>query len=189
MTYVINFFGGPGSGKSTSATGLFSLLKMNGISAEYVSEYAKDIVWEETQKLLDNQLHIFAEQFRRQWRLRDKVEYIITDSPLIIGKFYFDFYNEKIKEETGRYPHKRKYIDCLHEMMKAGFEEFENINIFVERNKKYNPNGRIQTEDEAKEIDSIMRNHNINYNLITNSKNSIEDTFNYLSEFYVNEEG
>ncbi len=100
MTKVIALCGGPGVGKSTVATGLFSELKQRKISCEYVSEYAKEITWEGTQKLLENQMHVFAEQFRRQFRLLNKVDYIVTDSPLIFSSIYFDFYYKSLKEQV-----------------------------------------------------------------------------------------
>lgn len=34
---VINFFAGPSSGKSTTAAYVFSQLKLNGISCEYIN--------------------------------------------------------------------------------------------------------------------------------------------------------
>ena len=43
---VVNLFGAPGAGKSTGAAYIFSQLKMAGINAELVTEFAKDKVWE-----------------------------------------------------------------------------------------------------------------------------------------------
>lgn len=43
---VVNLFGTPGAGKSTGAAYIFSELKMRGINAELVIEFAKDKVWE-----------------------------------------------------------------------------------------------------------------------------------------------
>jgi len=45
---VVNLFGAPGAGKSTGAAYIFSQLKMAGINAELVTEFAKDKVWEES---------------------------------------------------------------------------------------------------------------------------------------------
>lgn len=43
---VVNPFGIPGAGKSAGAAYVFSKLKMKGVNAELVTEYAKDMVWE-----------------------------------------------------------------------------------------------------------------------------------------------
>ena len=58
MTILCNIYGGPGSGKSTSAAGVFSLLKTHGVNAELVTEFAKDLVWEGRDVTLDNQPYI-----------------------------------------------------------------------------------------------------------------------------------
>lgn len=56
---VVNLFGVPGAGKSTGAAYVFSKLKMKGINAELVTEFAKDIVWENNSRGLKNQEYIF----------------------------------------------------------------------------------------------------------------------------------
>ena len=177
MTKVINFFGGPGVGKSTAATGVFSALKTKGVNCEYVSEYAKETVWEETNALLDNQLHIFAEQFRRQFRLVDKVDYIITDSPLILSCVYFDHWfkqrNTKMFDDD--------YCKLTKQYFLEGYRQFENVNWFIVRAKAYEPKGRLQTLKEAQGIDNDVMNYLVNtwtdYQL-TDSVHAIEDATN-----------
>ncbi len=39
-TTIINLFGGPGCGKSTLAAEIFSILKKNGISIEFIKSIA-----------------------------------------------------------------------------------------------------------------------------------------------------
>lgn len=85
---VINLISGPGRGKSTTASGLFYKMKINGLNVELVNEYAKDMTWENRQNILKDQLYIFAKQNRKLERLRNKVDYVITDSPLILGLAY-----------------------------------------------------------------------------------------------------
>ena len=43
---IVNLFGAPGAGKSTGAAYIFSKLKLAGVNAELVTEFAKDKVWE-----------------------------------------------------------------------------------------------------------------------------------------------
>lgn len=52
MTKIINFIGGPGVGKSTTALGVAYNLKKRRLNIEYVAEYAKDVTWEGTHALL-----------------------------------------------------------------------------------------------------------------------------------------
>lgn len=134
---VINLFSGPGCGKSTTAAGVFSLLKLHGVNAEYVPEFAKDLTWEERHKTLANQYYIWAKQYHRMWRLRDEVDVIVTDSPLLLTLMYGEIC------ET----HRSTVVSTFNDI-------FDNVNYFLLREKKYNPKGRSQTEQEAREIDT-----------------------------------
>ena len=51
---LVNLYGAPGSGKSTGAAYIFSKLKMAGVDAELVTEFAKDKLWEESKAPFDN---------------------------------------------------------------------------------------------------------------------------------------
>ena len=64
MSYVINLVGGPGSGKSTTAAGLFFLMKIRGLRCELVTEYAKELSYDKNWSDLKRQLHVLAEQER-----------------------------------------------------------------------------------------------------------------------------
>jgi hypothetical protein len=184
LTKIINLFGGPGVGKSTTATGVFSQLKQKGISCEYVSEYAKDLVWDDITGLLNNQIHVFAEQLRRQMRLVGKVDYVITDSPLLLSCVYWERWWTK-----GNQFFSPDYCYRTLDYFVATFEQFENVNWYIERNKEYVQKGRIQTEDEAKEVDKQVKEwldkyaghlpHGFPYTK-THSKASIEDIVNSI---------
>ena len=85
---IINLFGGPGTGKSTTAAALFYKLKMMGINCELVTEFAKDITWEKNKKALACQPYVFGKQCYRIERCVDQVDVIITDSPLPLSILY-----------------------------------------------------------------------------------------------------
>lgn len=141
---VVNLFGGPGTGKSTYATRLFSDLKVAGVNAEYVSEYAKDIVWGKEFAKLDDQLYILAKQNRKLHRLQGQVDVAVSDSPLLLGLHYAPPY----------------YLGSTYTALtKELFATYQNLNIFLTRDpaKKYNASGRMQTEEEAKKIDESLR--------------------------------
>lgn len=154
QTKVINLFGAPGVGKSTISAGLFYEFKKHGISCELVSEYAKDIVYDDTHILLENQLHVFSEQFRRQYRLLNKVDYIITDSPLLLAIVYYDWFDNKRKgpklSSTFRYN--------FREFMRTTFNEFNNLNYYVlDKSDIYDPNGRIHDQIDSKKLDEMIK--------------------------------
>ena len=87
-TKYINFFGGPGVGKSTKSAQYFALLKKQGLEVELVTEVAKDLVWEERHRTLDFQAYVTTKQYRNLKRLQGKVDYVITDGPVLLGQIY-----------------------------------------------------------------------------------------------------
>lgn len=133
---VVNLFGVPGAGKSTGAAYIFSKLKLAGINAELITEFAKDKVWEENSTIFqpDNQVYIFGKQFYRMNRCKDKVDVIITDSPLLLSSFY------NSSEILDKAFNKTVY-NC--------FCSFNNKTYLLKRVKPYNPKGRLQTEEES----------------------------------------
>lgn len=152
---LINLFGGPGTGKSTGAAYIFSQLKMAGVNAELVTEFAKDKVWEGNKEVFKNQAYIFGKQYFKISRCADKVDVIITDSPLLLSIIYND------NPILG---------DSFNETVKNVFSSFNSMNYILSREKEYNPVGRNQTEDEAKEVDiqvkELLDSEKIAYELV-----------------------
>lgn len=138
-TLVINLFAGPGAGKSSLAAAVFSLLKMHDINTELVTEFAKDLTWENRQDILnDNQYYVWGKQYHRLWRLNGKVDIIVTDSSLLLGLMY------GATDEP----------ECFKNSVIHSYNKFDNINYFITRTKKFNQNGRNQNECESKDIDN-----------------------------------
>jgi hypothetical protein len=148
MAIVINLFAGPGVGKITNAAKIFADLKMKGINCEMALEFAKDKVWEESFRTMDDQIYIFGKQFHRIWRLKDKVDVIICDSPLPISIVY-DKENSK----------------AFHELIMEQFNKFSNLNFYLKRSAVYQESGRVQTEEEAKKIDKVVEGILIDYKI------------------------
>lgn len=95
MNLVINLYGGPGTGKSTTAAWLFALLKARGINAEYVQEYVKQWAWEERQPVKYDQFYFFGKQSRKEYSLFKNVDVIITDSPVSLSSYYAKLFGTK----------------------------------------------------------------------------------------------
>ncbi len=139
-TLVINLFGGPGTGKSTTAAGVFHHLKLLGVNCEMALEYAKDKVWEDSAHVLDNQLYVFGKQFHRIWRLLGKVDIIVTDSPVLLSILYYE-------DKNPFFP----------EMVVFEHSRLNNLDVLLGRVKKYNPAGRLQTEEKARALDDKIK--------------------------------
>ena len=137
---IVNLFGGPGTGKSTSMAHIFAELKWRNIECEMAPEYAKDKVWEQTVAVLENQMYIFGKQHHRIWRLAPVVDVVVTDSPLILSCIYG-----------------RKMTPEFKAIVLQSFNVFDNFNIMLTRTKPYHPKGRLQTESEARDIDAEIR--------------------------------
>jgi len=108
VTTVINLFGGPNSGKSTCASGLFYFLKLKHFHCEIVREYVKSWAWEGRKPNKYDQPYIFGKQLKYESSLYDKVDFIITDSPLMLSAFYEDLYEQQsiIKDAAFRFMNK-----------------------------------------------------------------------------------
>lgn len=149
-TLVVNLYAGPGSGKSTTAAGVFFELKSRGINCELATEFVKDLVWEERHKAIDNQVYIFAKQHHRITRLLGEVDVIVTDSPLLLTLIYG-------KNGDG----------ALKNLARVEHNKLWTFNCFIKRNKEYNPKGRWQTYAEARDLDrsiaDMLDNENIPY--------------------------
>lgn len=148
---VINLFAGPGAGKSTTAAGLFHIMKQDGFKVELVTEYAKDIVWADRHKELDDQLYITAKQHHRIFLLKNKVDYCVTDGPLLLSLVY-----------------SRMMPQSFFPFVKDLFHEYDNMAIILKRTKPYVLFGRTQTEDEAKALDTQI--HSLVYSLVPPNK-------------------
>ena len=153
---VINLYGGPGTGKSTTAAHIFALLKHKGFNTELITEYVKNWVWEGREIKRNDQYYLFAKQARHESLKFKDVDVIVTDAPVWLSSIY------EAKNEPK--PH---ICDLLIEKHVALAEEFgvEHKHVFLRRAKSYKQEGRLQTEEQAKEIDKEIRDYLIAKNM------------------------
>jgi len=139
LTKVINLFGAPGSGKSTLAFGLMYHLKMKGRTCELAHEYIKEKLYEGSPYPFHDQLFTYAQQNKKLNQLNGKVDYIVTDSPSVQCVAY----NEKEPRIFDR-------------MALDYFNQYDNLNFFLERTHKYQASGRHQTEEQAARVGDLI---------------------------------
>lgn len=175
-TIVVNAFAGPGAGKTTSCLEITEKLKKQGFVAEYVQEYAKELVWDNKFDLLDGsiprQFDILKEQLNRVDRLYGKVDFIVTDSPVLLNATYLQQANAD-------------YVKAIQEI----YSHFNNFNYFVERDvTAFEKEGRIHNLEQSLQIDTQLKNTlevlNLDYGVYNHSTidNIVTDVIKYRSE-------
>lgn len=165
----INLFSGPGAGKSTTRAKTFGLMKDNCKNVEEVTEFAKDLTWDENQAALADQLFILGTQNRRQFRLCGKTDWCVTDAPLLLG---INYVTPDYLPET--------FQNLVFEL----WNSYENYNFFINRTKPYSRVGRKQSEDEARakdiEIKEMLIKHNIPFIELTDDGKLHEKIYNHI---------
>lgn len=139
---IVALYGGPGTGKSTTAALLFAELKLLGYNAELVTEYAKDLTWEQRRTTLGNQPYVTAKQLWHLDRLSDQVDVIITDtSPLLALIYGHDL------------------VDEFKAYIKADWKARRTVDIFLRRDpsRPYNVRGRAQSATQATKLDQRIK--------------------------------
>lgn len=171
---VINGYGGPGAGKSTACMEITAALKKEGYNAEYVQEYAKELVYEKDMEMLDgspeHQYEILKEQTRRMDRLYDQVDFIVTDSPVMLNTIY----NKQLTPEY------ESLVNELH-------GEYINYSFFMERDaSNFEEEGRIHNLTESiekdNEIKDMLQKNEIKYK--TYNHENINEIVNDAIDFY-----
>lgn len=147
MSLYVNLYGAPGAGKSTTRAGVFYRLKLGGYNVEEVPEVAKDLTWEERKFALGVQPYVFGKQLKNMLRVANKVDVVITDSPVLLAGFYAD-----------QYPNGSAPVDFRQVVRDAQAALKPNLNYYIQRVKKYNPAGRNQTVKQSDDLgDALIR--------------------------------
>lgn len=143
---------------------------MRGVNCEYIQEYAKDRAWEfgnnhlGVPKVFQAQEYIFGKQHFRMRRVAQDVDVIITDCPLFLGLVYM----------PDDFP-----IPSLRGAIREAYNLYDNLDVFLVRNKPYNPKGRFQTETQARELDLVVRGvldaQQVDYPVVNSGRQAVAD--------------
>lgn len=143
--HLIQFFAGPGSGKSTACARVYAYLKENNTNAEMHREIYKDLVWQKNAQIGQTTLGVTAtaNTAHQQLMLFDGgAEVVLTDGPVSLGSVYSP--SPVFPAMTYLFEDELLARDVLVH------------NIFIERVKPYNPFGRTQTAENAMLLDTRM---------------------------------
>ncbi len=138
---VVNLIGGPGVGKSILTSDLFSVLKKEFISCDISHEYIKKKLREKALKAIESQIYIFAKQQFQLFTMKDEVDVILTDSPLILCAVY---------DKTS--------CPLLKALILKEYNKYNNLNYLLLRDESvpYEQEGRYQDSEGAKKVDTQM---------------------------------
>jgi hypothetical protein len=172
----VNFYGGPGAGKSSMANIVFAKLKWSGMDCELASEYAKDVVWEERYHLLNNQLYIAGVQYHRVNRLVGKIGIVLTDSPVMLSIIY-----NKVPS---------KHFDMT---IFEHYKRHTNLNLFIERidDIGFEMAGRVHGEAQSLVIDSqikrMLDKYKLEYHCFKSGWESVDRIIALIQQKAINE--
>lgn len=173
-TIVINLFGGPGIGKSTIAAKVFTELKNLGISTELVLDYIKKKVESGHKPDAFTQPQIYGEQLKKESALYNQVEFIITNSPLLLSAIH------QLKNEG----HDTIKHQIFHDIRTAKKQNIHHINLVLCRSLPFFPDVSYEYEKESIEIDqsihSFLNKNEIDFEIISAP---IEDTSERIIEY------
>jgi len=151
-TIVVEFYGGPSSGKSEAMARLFSLLKQRHIAAEMAPEYAKKWAYEGRQIDGLDEFYVFGKQVGAEAALLGKVAVVVTDRPVLMSSVYTDLYgSDKIR--SGVDAAVMAYMD------ETKMRGHRRIAVSVPRRHAYDHSGRFEDLNQAVVVDEVTRQH------------------------------
>ena len=143
MIRRVNFYAGPGAGKSTIAARTFAELKIRGHEVEHIPEYIKTWAHEGRVPQSYDQLYVFAKQVKSEDIILRNVPLIVTDSPVLLSTSY-------AKHQSV------PFYEYLVRVAQQFDRDFPPLNLFIERTVDYNGAGRYQNEREAHDFDKYL---------------------------------
>lgn len=145
-TKVIELYGAPGNGKSTTAAELYVLMKKRKHKVELVRERIKTAAWRGENNFLD--FSILSAQYKEESELYGFVDYIITDAPILNPYIFSEFY--QYRHLTIDNPYKI-IIEQLIENSNA-----DRFKVFIPKHKEYLKHGRKETEEQTNSINKLI---------------------------------
>lgn len=156
----INFYSGPGAGKSTVAASVFAELKRRGHNVELAHEYVKTWAYLGRMPKSFDEVYIFGKQLHAEdVLLQSGVEHVIADCPIMLAACYAEYYGHPCVSE-------------ITSIAKEFGRVYPSIDIFLDRSgiPYREEEGCYQDFDQALEVDNkfkvFLQGHDVKYVLI-----------------------
>lgn len=128
---------------------LFYSLKGAGKSAEMCPEIIKQWAWERRYPNQYDQYYLMGQEIKQQSRLLGKVDFIISDSPVLQNSFYNFYLNKRDNLLVPTFDYLRMIKEDGHEV----------LNCMLYRNKPFEQKGRYQSEEESDKIAQALTDY------------------------------
>jgi hypothetical protein len=170
----INFYGGPCTGKSTTAAFLKWIITLTGLVAESPEEVPKNMVWRGNYSGLKDQLFILNQNLARINGIIEgkHAQVIISDSPFLLQLHYHSY--------------EKEYADLFEPLVIYEDKRLEknSINIYLNPTFEYKVEGRVESEKDAKnvhtKIKDILNKCNVKYLEMDSNIETGVDVFSLL---------
>jgi nicotinamide riboside kinase len=172
-TLVVNLFGAPGAGKSTAMAYIFAKLKLKNVDCEMSPEFIKRKIWEGHSCIAEYQTYVTSKQLFGIQSLNKKVRVIITDSPILLGLYYC-----KKKSSDEDYEDYKNFVF-------EQWDNFNNMNFYLNRVKPYNANGRFQNEKESDIVSDELKVFLNDYGITYDEYNGDEESYNKIVDVII----
>lgn len=150
MTKIITLYGGPSTGKSTTAAAIFAELKQRHVSTELVREYTKKWAWQDRKISGYDEFLFVGKQIHEESTLFNRVDYIVTDKPLAMDIYYAARYASPTIAKGIRAAVTSFYAA-------AAEDGHQHLHVFLTRSKPYDARGRYEDEATARQMDGEIR--------------------------------
>lgn len=141
----ICLYGGSGLGKSVVAAHLFAELKKLHINIELITEVVKPLAIQKRFPKSFDQFKILGKQIAKEDNILPYIDYIITDSPVLLNAAYSKYYNCSYWKQC-------EEVAILFE------QQYPGLHILLTRDGlPYDTCGRFQNETQAKEMDENIK--------------------------------
>lgn len=143
---LVEFIGAPGSGKSTAAAELYSMLSKAAISTGLITEFIKDFANRGYNIETEDQLWILGSQARAESQVYNKYPVVVCDTSLYLCAFYNKFLSNGLIDHTETVKTHLDYVDNKYDINRVRYIRHLDKN-------RYSDIGRYQNFEESTEIE------------------------------------